>query len=203
MDLILFFKGLVIGFAMAIPIGPMGVLCIRKTMNEGRARGLIIGLGAASADLLNGSIAAFGLTFVSDMITSQQFWLRLVGGGVLLVLGIRMFRATRKDFAVPMGNKGALGSYMSAFVLALTNPMTVFGFIAVFAALGLGQGLRFIPACLLVLGVFTGSLLWFVGLGYASAFFRKGLDTGGLRIVNKIAGGLIIISGLAAFVSLM
>jgi threonine/homoserine/homoserine lactone efflux protein len=203
MEPIFFLKGLIIGFAMAVPIGPIGVLCIRKTLAEGHSRGLIIGLGAATADSLYGSIAAFGLTFVSDVITSQQFWLRLVGGGLLVFLGIRTLRAKRKDPIVPFDNKGFLGSYVSTFLLALTNPVTIFAFIAVFAAFGLGHRLVFISACVLVLGVFTGSGLWFLTLGYVATLFRKRLDSGGLRWVNRIAGSLIILSGGAALVSLI
>ncbi len=101
MEPILFVKGLIIGFAMAVPIGPAGILCIRKTLAEGRSRGLIVGLGAATADMLCGSIAAFGLTFVLDVIAAQQFWLRLVGGGLMLFLGIRTLRAKRKDISHP------------------------------------------------------------------------------------------------------
>jgi threonine/homoserine/homoserine lactone efflux protein len=203
MEPIFFLKGLIIGFAMAVPIGPIGVMCIRKTLAEGHSRGLIIGIGAATADSLFGSIAAFGLTFLSDVITSEQLWLSIVGGVLLLFLGVRTFRAKHKDPIIPFDNNGLLGSFVSAFILALTNPVTVFAFLAVFAAFGLGHGLMIIPACLLVLGVFAGSWLWFLILGYASTFFRTRLDSGGLRRVNGIAGGLIIISGLAAFVSLM
>lgn len=203
MEPIFFLKGIIIGFAMAVPIGPLGVLCIRKTLVEGHSRGLIIGLGAATADALFASIAAFGLTFVSDVIASQQFWLRLVGGGLLLFLGIRTLRAKRKDTIVPFDNKGLLGSYVSAFFLALTNPVTIFAFIAVFAAFGLGEKLVFGSALILVLGVFGGSCLWFLTLGYGATVFRKKLDSVGLVWVNRIAGILIIISGIAAFVSLI
>jgi len=203
MEPIFFLKGLIIGFAMAVPIGPLGVLCIRKTLVEGHSRGLIIGLGAATADALFASIAAFGLTFVSDVIASQQFWLRLVGGGLLLFLGIRTLRAKHKDAIVPFDNKGLLGSYVSAFFLALTNPVTIFAFIAVFAAFGLGEKLVFGSALILVLGVFAGSCLWFLALGYGATFFRKKLDSVGLVWVNRIAGILIIISGIVAFVSLI
>ena len=203
MEPIFFLKGLIIGFAMAVPIGPLGIMCIRKTLAEGHSRGLIIGLGAATADSLYGSIAAFGLTFVSDVIASQSFWLRLVGGGLLLFLGIRTFRARRKDPIVPFDNKGLLGSYVSALLLALTNPVTIFAFVAVFAAFGLGHTLIIISACILVLGVFTGSCLWFLTLGYVATFFRKKLDSGGLRWVNRIAGTLIMLCGVAAFVSLI
>jgi threonine/homoserine/homoserine lactone efflux protein len=178
-------------------------MCIRKTLADGHSRGMIIGLGAATADSLFGSIAAFGLTFVSDVIASQHFWLSLVGGGLLLFLGIRTFRAKRKDPVTPSDNKGLLGSYLSSFLLALTNPVTIFAFVAVFAAFGLGHRLNFISAYILVLGVFTGSCLWFLTLSYGATFFRKKLDSGGLRLVNRISGVLIILSGIAAFVSLI
>jgi threonine/homoserine/homoserine lactone efflux protein len=203
MELIFFLKGLIIGFAMAVPIGPIGIMCIRKTLAEGHSRGLIIGLGAATADSLFGIIAAFGLTFVSDVVTSQAFWLRLIGGGLLLFLGIRTLLAKRKDPIMPFENKGLLGSYISSFLLALTNPVTIFAFVAVFAAFGLGHRLNIISACILVLGVFVGSCLWFFGLGYIATLFRKKLDSGGLRWVNRISGALIILSGIAAFVSLI
>jgi threonine/homoserine/homoserine lactone efflux protein len=203
METIFFLKGLIIGFAMAVPIGPIGIMCIRKTLAEGHSRGLIIGFGAATADSLYGSIAAFGLTFISDAIASQHFWLRLAGGGLLLFLGIRTFRAKRKDPEIPFKTNGSFGSYVSAFLLALINPVTLFAFIAVFAAFGLGHKLSIISACILVAGVFTGSCLWFLTLGYIATFFRKKLDSGGLRWVNRISGTLLILSGIAAFVSLL
>jgi len=203
MEPIFFLKGLFIRFGMAVPIGPVGILCIRKTLVGGHLRGLIIGLGAATADSIFGSIAAFGLTFVSDVIASQHFWLRLVGGGILLFLGIRTFRAKRKDPVIPYENKGMLGSYLSAFLLVLTNPVTIFAFVAVFAAFGLGHKLFVVSACILVIGVFTGSGLWFLILSYVATTFRKKLDSDGLRWVNRIAGVLIILSGAAALVSLI
>ena len=203
MEPIFLLKGLIIGFAMAVPIGPIGIMCIRKTLAEGHSRGLIIGFGAATADSLYGGLAAFGLTFVSDVIAGQHFWLSLAGGGLLLFLGIRTFRAKRKDPIVPFDDKGLLGSYVSSFLLALTNPVTIFAFVAVFAAFGLGHRLIFISACILVLGVFAGSSLWFLTLGYVATFFRKKLDAGGLRWVNRISGVLIILSGVAAFVSVI
>ncbi len=203
MEPIFFLKGLIIGFAMAVPIGPIGVMCIRKTLAEGHSRGLVIGLGAATADSLLASVAAFGLTFISDAIASQHFWLSLVGGGLLLFLGVKTFRAEGKDPKIPYDNKGVLGSYVSAFLLALTNPVTIFAFVAVFAAFGLGHRLVLLSACILVLGVFAGSCLWFLTLSYVATSFRHKLDSDGLRWVNRIAGILIILSGAAAFVSLM
>jgi threonine/homoserine/homoserine lactone efflux protein len=203
MEPIFFLKGLIIGFAMAVPIGPIGIMCIRKTLAEGHSRGLMIGLGGATADSVYGVIAAFGLTFVSDLIARQELWVHLVGGALLLFLGVRTYRARRKDPILPFDNKGLLGSFASSFVLALTNPVTIFAFIAVFAAFGLGRQLTVIAAYLLVFGVFAGSFLWFLTLSFVATFFRKKLNRGGLRVVNRIAGVLIILSGVAAFVSLL
>ena len=198
-----FLKGLVIGVAMAIPIGPIGILCIRKTLTNGHTRGMVVGLGAATADSLYAGIAAFGLTIVSDLIASQTFWLRLVGGGFLLFLGIRTFYLKHKEPAVPTVRKGFMGSYVSSFLVALTNPMTIFAFVIVFAAFGLEEQLNFISASILVIGVFTGSCLWFLGLSYSASLFKKRLNSGGLTWVNRISGGLIIVSGIAAFISIM
>lgn len=203
MEFTFFLKGIAIGFAMAVPVGPIGILCIRKTLTEGRLRGLIIGLGAATADLFYGAVAAFGLTFISDTLVSQKFWIRLVGGTLLLFLGIRIFRAKPKDPKIRLRSNGILRSYLTSVFLTLTNPLTIFAFIAVFAALGLGDGLSYFSSSILVTGVFIGSGLWFLILSSGTILFRKKLDLVGLRWVNKIAGTLIILSGLIAIGSLL
>ena len=203
MEPIFLLKGLIIGFAMAIPIGPVGVLCIRKTLAEGHARGMFIGLGAATADSLYASMAAFGLTFISDAVTSNQFWVSLGGGSLLLYLGIRTFRSKKKKSIALTSTKGLALSSASAFFLALTNPVTIFAFVAVFAAFGLGKNMNIVSAGIIVFGVFTGSYLWFLTLSYVATHFRKKIDSGGLVWVNRIAGILIIVSGAVAFISLI
>jgi threonine/homoserine/homoserine lactone efflux protein len=203
MELTFFVKGIAIGFVMAIPIGPIGIMCIRKTLSEGRLSGLIIGLGAATADLFYGCVAAFGLTVISDTLNSQRIWIRIVGGALLFFLGIKTFLAQPKDPKLKISGSGRLRSYITVVVLTLTNPLTIFAFIAVFAAFGLGDGLRFFSAELLVAGVFIGSCLWFLLLSSGTIFFRKKLDLIGLKWVNKIAGILIIISGFIVIGSLL
>ena len=205
MEFTFFLKGIFIGFAMAVPVGPIGIMCIRKTLTEGRLRGLIIGLGAATADLFYGCVAAFGLTVISDTLDSQRIWIRLAGGALLLFLGIRTFRAQPTDpkSKIKIHSSGMFGSYLYTLLLTLTNPLTIFAFIAVFAALGLGIGLSIFSASTLVAGVFIGSCLWFLLLSSGTIFFRDKLDLVGLRWVNRIAGILIIISGVIAIVSLL
>ena len=203
MELTFFLKGIAIGFIMAIPIGPIGIMCIRKTLTEGRLSGLIIGLGAATADLFYGCVAVFGLTVISDTLTDQRIWIRIVGGALLFFLGIKTFRAHPKDPKLKISGSGRLRSYFTVVILTLTNPLTIFAFIAVFAAFGLGDGLSFFSAVVLVAGVFIGSCLWFFLLTSGTILFRKKLDLVGLKWVNKIAGILIIISGFIVIGSLL
>jgi len=203
MELTFFLKGIAIGFIMAIPIGPIGIMCIRKTLTEGRLSGLIIGLGAATADLFYGCVAVFGLTVISDTLSDQRIWIRIVGGALLFFLGIKTFRAQPKDPKLKISGSGRLRSYFTVVVLTLTNPLTIFAFIAVFAAFGLGDGLSFFSAVVLVAGVFIGSCLWFFLLTSGTILFRKKLDLVGLKWVNKIAGILIIISGFIVIGSLL
>jgi threonine/homoserine/homoserine lactone efflux protein len=203
MDFIFFIKGIAIGFAMAVPVGPIGILCIRKTLTEGRLRGLVIGLGAATADLFYASVAAFGLTFISDTLNEQKFWIRLIGGILLLFLGIKIFRSLPTDPKFKNNNGGILRSYLTTVFLTLTNPITIFAFIAVFAALGIGNELGYLSASLLVIGVFIGSGLWFFLLSSGTILFRNKLDLVGLRWVNRIAGILVILSGVIALTSLL
>jgi threonine/homoserine/homoserine lactone efflux protein len=203
MLIILFLKGIVIGFVMAVPVGPIGIMCIRKTLTEGRFRGLIIGLGAATADLLYSCIAAFGFTAVSGLITTERIWIRLIGGTLLLFLGLRTFHAKPADPKFHIHSSGILGSYFYTVFLTLTNPLTIFVFIAVFAALGLENEVKIFSGSVLVAGVFIGSCLWFLCLSSGVTLFKNKLDLVGLQWVNRIAGILIVISGCLAILSLL
>src|SRR5215212_10024460 len=125
MDTSLLLKGLLIGFSIAAPVGPIGVLCIRRTLAQGRAAGLVSGLGAASADAVYGCIAGFGLTFISGLLISQQGWLRLIGGGFLLYLGIKTLLSRPAEQPASAGGTGLARAYASTQLLTLTNPATI------------------------------------------------------------------------------
>jgi len=204
MDLNFFLRGLGVGFAIAAPVGPIGVLCIRRTLAEGRASGLLSGLGAATADALYGSVAAFGLTAVSDALAAQQHWLRLLGGVFLCFLGAKTFWAQPARRATDASAGGLAGAYASTFVLTLTNPMTIFSFAIVFAGLGL-VAVRggYASAGVMVLGVFIGSALWWVLLSAGVATFRHRFDAARMQWVNRISGIVIVAFGVVALVSLL
>lgn len=134
-----FLKGLILGFSIAAPVGQIGVLCIRKTLQFGRLSGLFSGLGAAAADAIYAVIAAFGLTLISNFLIAGQFWFRLIGGVFLLYLGWKTFFAQPYSQTQKVSHTTLLNDFISTFFLTLTNPMTILSFLAVFAGLGLSN----------------------------------------------------------------
>lgn len=193
-------QGFLIGFAIAAPVGPIGVLCIRRTLADGRLTGFLSGLGAASADMCYGAVAAFGITALRDFLTVQQFRLRLVGGLFLLFLGVRAFLARPSDKALStLGKRGLLGAYLSTLGLTLTNPATIISFTFIFAGLRLGQASPdYAAAALLVAGVFLGSAAWWLALSGLVGFFRERFTTLWMRWVNRLAGLILCAFGVAA-----
>ncbi|HEY5271214.1 MAG TPA: LysE family transporter [Anaerolineales bacterium] len=202
MDITFLLRGLAIGFSIAAPVGPIGVLCIRRTLAEGWASGLVSGLGAASADAIYGCIAGFGLAFISNFLVSQQFWLRLIGGVFLCYLGLKTLLAKPAEQASLGKGNGLIGAYASTFFLTLTNPMTIISFAAIFAGLGLASTSgNYVSAGVLVLGVFTGSALWWLILSSGVVLFRARFNPHRLQWVNRISGAIIIGFGLFALLS--
>jgi predicted secreted hydrolase/threonine/homoserine/homoserine lactone efflux protein len=208
LDIGFLLRGLIIGFSIAAPIGPIGVLCIRRTLAEGRASGFVSGLGAATADAIYGCIAGFGLTFISDALVGQQMWIRLVGGLFLCYLGIKSFLAQPSEEAASARGGGLVGAYGSAygsiFFLTITNPMTILAFVAVFAGLGLAsESENYGSAGVLVMGVFLGSAAWWLLLSLIAGALRARFDRRALRWVNRISGLIITVFGLLALASLL
>lgn len=203
MDPPLFLQGAIIGFAIAAPVGPIGVLCIRRSLAEGRIYGLLSGLGAATADAVYGAIAAFGLTIISSFLVEQQMWLRLLGGLFMLYLGIRTFYAKSETGEVSDTSETKLGAYVSTFFLTLTNPMTILSFAAIYSGLGLAGGGDGIEAALMVIGVFCGSAAWWFLLSFGAGLFSSRLTTNGLTWINKISGVIIAVFGLFSLFTLL
>jgi threonine/homoserine/homoserine lactone efflux protein len=147
------------GFSIAAPVGPIGVLCIRRTLSEGRRAGLLTGLGAATADAVYGCVAGFGLVFISRVLVSHRIWLRFFGGLFLCYLGIKTFLAKPAQQVPSIERSGLISAYVSTFFLTLTNPMTIVSFVGIFAGLGLASGGDWVSATALVFGVFLGSVV--------------------------------------------
>ena len=190
-----FVKGAGIGLAIAAPVGPIGVLCIRRSLADGRAIGLATGLGAATADASYGAIAAFGLTAISNVLVGSRFWLALLGGIFLCYLGVRTWLSKPAENKETSNTAGWWSAYASTLLLTLTNPMTILSFLAIFAGLGAGSA-HTRSAVSLVIGVFVGSALWWLVLSYGVAFFRTRLSSGWMQTVNRLSGAIILGFGI-------
>jgi threonine/homoserine/homoserine lactone efflux protein len=199
MDMPFFVRGLVLGFSIAAPVGPIGVLCLRRTLAGGRLYGLVSGLGAATADAVYGLIAGLGLTLAAQAMLSHGAWLRPAGGLFLCFLGLRTFLSRAAEHPPVMTGRGLAGAYLSTLALTLTNPLTILSFAAVFAGVGLVDGARsYGTTAALVLGVFVGSGVWWLLLTAAASLLRGQLGPGALQWINRAAGGMIMLFGVAA-----
>jgi threonine/homoserine/homoserine lactone efflux protein len=205
MHLSFFIRGLLIGLSIAAAVGPMSILCIQRTLNKGQLYGLVSGLGIATADGVYGSIAAFGLTLITNFLIHEQIWIRLLGGLFLIYLGVKTILSKPSERAAVLNAKtnSYLGAYASTFLLTLTNPLTILSFAAIFAGIGVGSASKsFFSAAIVVLGVFSGSTLWWIILTSGISLLRKKLDLRWLLWINRISGAIITLFGIGSLLSL-
>lgn len=197
MDFSFFIKGLIFGFAIAAPVGPIGILCIQRSLAGGWMAGMATGLGAASADAIYGSLAGFGVAGLTVVLVDRREWIQLIGGLFLCLLGVRILLSTidPTQRSEPQGKPST--GYLSALFLTLANPMTILSFTAVFAGMGLGMaGTDPLDAAGLVAGVFTGSMAWWVILVSASSSFSKRMNGTWMGWINRISGVVLTGFGL-------
>src|SRR5262245_51313437 len=203
MDLGLFLNGAAMGLSIAAPVGPIGVLVIRRTLVEGRLTGFVTGLGAATADAIYGAIGALGLALVASALSGASIWLRLLGGLFLCYLGLRTFRAPPAERAAATTAADRVRAYATTLVLTLANPGTILSFAAVFAVLGVGSAHGDLSAALvMIVGVFSGSALWWLLLSGGVSLARAKLTPRALGWVNRVSGAIIAGFGLVALLSL-
>jgi threonine/homoserine/homoserine lactone efflux protein len=197
----LLLRGFLIGISIAAPVGPIGVLCIRRTLSDGKLTGFLSGMGAASADMVYGAVAAFGLTVVSNLLVENAFWLRIIGGGFLLYLGMKTFIEKPADHAARATQSGYFSAYLSTFFLTITNPITILSFAAIFAGTMLTQETS--SPLVLVLGVFLGSAAWWLTLSLGIGWMRNRLTSAHMAWINRISGAIITTFGAFALSTLL
>jgi threonine/homoserine/homoserine lactone efflux protein len=203
-DGLLYLRGIAIGFAIAAPIGPVGLLCIRKALADGRLAAWMAGLGAALADTVFGAVVGLGLGAVSHFLNGHAVTLKLIGGIFMLALGVKTWRAGTYAWE-PDKTKG-LGlwqDFAATFLITMTNPATILGVMGVFAAFGAaaqpaGPG----QAWLLVAGVFCGSALWWAVLTEMTILVRARFTPARMRLFNHVSGALLVTLGIGALASL-
>ncbi len=197
-------RGIVLGLSIAAPVGPIGVLCIRRTLSDGRLAGFVLGLGAATADMLYGAVAAFGLSVISSLLISERLWIHLIGAGFLCWLGVKtMLTRPAAAPSVELARTSLIGSYVTTLLLTLTNPTTILSFIAIFAGIGVvGSRGGASAAALTVLGIFCGSALWWLILSGIVNMIRAKFTPRMMRLVNYLSGAILLAFALYALLTL-
>jgi len=194
-------KGLMAGLAIAVPVGPVNVMCASRTLTRGKLAGFMSGLGAATADALYGGIAAFSITFVIQFLQRQEFWIRVIGGLLLLGIGVMYFRKPGQAAIQRETTRDVHSDYVSTLLLTMTNPTTVLSFLAVLAGLGMAEHRESWLTFLLVAGIFCGSMLWWVILVLVVNRFRDRFDQHAMTWMNRIAGIAIGAFGMLSLVT--
>ncbi|PAW71669.1 MAG: lysine transporter LysE [Opitutia bacterium Tous-C4FEB] len=186
--------GALVGFSIAVPVGPVGLLCIRRSLSDGRLAGFVTGMGAAAADTLYGLAAAFSLTALTTFLVDHRTSFQLFGGLFMLGLGVATLRSRPVASTADRPAHHAGIAFVSAFAITATNPMTVLAFIGIFAGLNLPAA-DTLASMRLVLGVFLGSAAWWLILSNGAAHFSRKLRSGGFRALNLTAGtGIVLIA---------
>ena len=204
MDISLFFKGFLVGIIISAPIGPVGALCIQRTMSYGRLSGILSGIGAAVGDSIFAVIAVFGLTFISGFLDEKEAWFRIAGGIILLYFGLRVYLSKQQDCSNQDNEVNHFGTFGSALLLTISNPLVILSIIAVFAVLGIVNPTSSYPStALLILGVFSGAVFLWIITCHILSNYRNRMGQRGVLLVNRITGLFILACSGYAFLSLL
>lgn len=193
----LLLKGFAVGFGIAVPVGPIGVLCIRRSLAQGPRAGIAVGMGAAVADAFYGAVAGFGLSAVSAQLLAVETALGIVGGLLLIAMGLRTVLAEPSHTPATVTGKTLWRAFLGTFVLTLTNPATILTFLAIYAGLGLATELSAVGASVFVLGVLLGSAAWWLILANVAGSLRGHMNRDWMQTLNRLSGSLVLLFGLA------
>jgi len=193
----LFITGALAGFAIAAPVGPIGVLCIRRSLHDGPLAGFAVGMGAAVADASYGALAGFGLSAVADLLTRWEDLLGIAGGLLLVAFGLRALLSDHHGESAQVAGRSLLTAFLGTFLLTLTNPATILSFLAIFAGLGIASNLDPLAATVFVGGVLVGSAAWWGILANVAGSLRGHLTRDWMRVVNRVSGAFVLLVGVA------
>jgi threonine/homoserine/homoserine lactone efflux protein len=203
MELLLVLKGILIGLMVSAPVGPVAVLCVRRTLQAGALCGYASAAGAVAADMIFGVIACFGVAAVAAILTDYSTPLRLIGGLLLLGMGIDSWRS-RSGETTDAGQTALMKSFGSSFALTITNPMTIFAFTGLLAASDIVSHAMSLDATLAVIfGIFLGVTLWWGGLVGVGIVLRRWLGPRDFRWLHYLSGALLLVFGVATLVSIL
>jgi threonine/homoserine/homoserine lactone efflux protein len=203
-ELSFFIQGIVIGLTLAVPIGPISLLCIQRTIADGRLHGVISGLGVSTADSFYAAITVLGLTAISSLIVTYQYLFRSLAGVILVLIGIRVFMLVPAGVSEKSEHETYFKDYLSMVVIAIANPMTLIFFLVILPGFGvIIQESAFLPATGFVAGVFFGSAIWWIILCGSIGSVRSRISVKNLGLINRISGVLISCFGAGMLILLI
>ena len=198
-------KGMIIGIVASAPMGPVGVLCIQRTLNKGRAYGFVTGTGAALSDILYALLTGYGLSFIYDIISNQAtlFWLQIIGASIMFVFGLHTFRTNpmKNTRNVSHNKSSLLQNGVTGFFITLSNPTIILLFLGLFTPLNFMLPEQpFFMQCIGYLSIFGGALLWWFFITYAVSKLRVHFDVRGIRIINRVIGAVVMVGSLIGII---
>ena len=199
-----YISGLIVGFLVALPVGTVSVICVTRSLQYGKSSGYFTGLGAAAADLIYGIIAIYGLTAISGQLLVNQPVLRLAGGLCIVFIGMRMMvKQVSTDEKVVVTHDTNIKDFVSTFFITLSNPITMLAFIAALSNINhLFDRIDFFQSTLIVLGIFSGSMLWWIILVNIALHFKQYLNDVYLKRINMVSGFFILSIGLFLIITI-
>jgi threonine/homoserine/homoserine lactone efflux protein len=203
-ELSLFMQGMIVGLTLAVPVGPISLICIHRTVANGRLHGIFSGLGVATADSIYAAVAFLGLTAVSGFIIGHQVMFRFIAAVALILVGARVFQSVPAAVSPADGEEPYLQDYLSLLAVTAANPLTIIFLVTILPGFGfVVQGVLPGAAIFFVAGVFLGSALWWIILCGAVGSVRSRLSTANLRLINRISGTLVVCSGIGLLLLLL
>ncbi len=205
MDILLFFKGIIIGALMSFPFGPTGLLLIHRTLSNGRTSGFLSGMGVATGDTIFAIIAGFGISFIVHFLEAGQFYFHLLGSLIIILLGLRIFisNPVKKFRYRKVEDKRRLWHYFSGMFLSLSNPFMLFAFLAVFTTLNLLDKDSFMPALNIISGFFVGATTWWFLISSVVNRLSRRIKLRNIFWLNRIAGAAIFLFGFIAIIGFL
>lgn len=196
-------KGFLIGVVVSAPLGPVGVLCIQRTLNKGRWYGFVTGLGAALSDLLYALLTGYGMSFVFDYVNKSLYGLQLFGCALLMVFGIYTFRSNPvKSIRPTSGNKGTLvHNAVTAFFVTVSNPLIILLYVALFARFAfVSEGVLVFEAVTGYVGIATGAVAWWFTITYAVSRVRTQFNLRGIWLLNRVIGSIVVVVSIVGLI---
>lgn len=196
--------GILIGICVSAPVGPLGVLCIQRTLSRGKLHGFITGMGATTSDIIYALLVSLGMSFILDFINTHQFLIQLIGSIIILLFGLHLFLKKPKnqlpDIKTPRSKGDLISDYLSAFALCFSNPLIMFLFIGLFARFQIIESGNITNNIVSFISILIGATIWWILLTLIVGYFKNKFKLRELWIINKITGSIIILLSIIGII---